>query len=219
MSFIPNFLDEKAIEYLFIVSNKSKCLSKIEKSIEEIRERNNKKNSKKENDYFKNNRLFKNNSFKDIMSYKIKLKKNQLEKKESIYNYLNKIDNKISNFYSFRNNHDNFLLKNKEKNIIKFEEQEKNYEELKKLKNKIVRDLEILKKNELRRISREFLQNDYERRFNVPIEIVLNALVGEKNLIQENEKQKNYKQEFIKNIKNCNFYRIFEKNNNIKNNF
>ena len=153
------------------------------------------------------------------MSYKIKLKKNQLEKKESIYNYLNKIDNKISNFYSFRNNHDNFLLKNKEKNIIKFEEQEKNYEELKKLKNKIVRDLEILKKNELRRISREFLQNDYERRFNVPIEIVLNALVGEKNLIQENEKQKNYKQEFIKNIKNCNFYRIFEKNNNIKNNF
>ena len=66
---------------------------------------------------------------------------------------------------------------------------------------------------------REFLQNDYERRFNVPIEIVLNALVGEKNLIQENEKQKNYKQEFIKNIKNCNFYRIFEKNNNIKNNF
>ncbi len=35
---------------------------------------------------------------------------------------------------------------------------------------------------------REFLQNDYERRFNVPIEIVLKALVSEKNLIQENEK-------------------------------
>jgi hypothetical protein len=109
--------------------------------------------------------------------------------------------------------------KSSEINNEKIEDNFKKYESLKQVKCKLLDELDILKKKEVKRITREFLENDYERRFNVPIEIVLNALVGEKNLFYEKEKQKYYKQELIKNIKNCNFYRIFEKNNNIKNNF
>ncbi len=45
--------------------------------------------------------------------------------------------------------------------------------------------LKQMKRNELDRIYREYLKNDYERRFKVPIEIMLSALVGEENLLYE----------------------------------
>ena len=66
----------------------------------------------------------------------------------------------------------------------------------------------------MNRIMREFLENDYERRFKVSFEIVLSALVGEYNMLRENEKQKNYKNEFLKKIKQSNFYRLFNNNQN-----
>jgi hypothetical protein len=99
--------------------------------------------------------------------------------------------------------------KSSEINHEKIEEKLKKYESLKELKIKMLNEIDILKKKEVKRITREFLENDYERRFDVPIEIVLSALVGESNL---NKEQKIYKNEYIKNIKDCNFYRLSDKN-------
>jgi hypothetical protein len=113
--------------------------------------------------------------------------------------------------------------KSSEINHEKIEEKLKKYESLKELKIKMLNEIDILKKKEVKRITREFLENDYERRFNVPIEIVLSALVGEFNLNKEYEKQKIYRNEYIKNLKDCNFYRLYEKkaktiNKNLYNN-
>lgn len=45
--------------------------------------------------------------------------------------------------------------------------------------------LKKMKRNELDRICKEYFKNDYERRFKVPIETMLSALVGEENLLYE----------------------------------
>lgn len=47
-----------------------------------------------------------------------------------------------------------------------------------------------MKRNELDRICKEYFKNDYERRFIVPLETMLSALVGEEKLLYE---MSNYK--------------------------
>ncbi len=42
-----------------------------------------------------------------------------------------------------------------------------------------------MKRNELNRVCKEYFKNDYERRFKVPIETIIAALVGEENFIYE----------------------------------
>ena len=209
MSFIPNFLDEKAIEYLFLISNKLNNISNIEKSINKTKNENSKKLPSRN---LKNN-VFKTNMFKDIIiNLKLKLKNNTNEKSNEI-NYFNYEGLKITKYNSMINmmkkNKKEKKPKSSEINHEKIEEKLKKYESLKELKIKMLNEIDILKKKEVKRITREFLENDYERRFDVPIEIVLSALVGESNL---NKEQKIYKNEYIKNIKDCNFYRLNDKN-------
>ncbi len=217
MSFIPNFLDEKAIEYLFLISNKLNYISNIEKSMNNTLKENSKNIPCKKLKIT----LFKTNSYKDnIINLKKKLKKIKNEK-SNVINYFPDYDGlKITKYNSLINiikkNKKEKKSKSSEINHEKIEENFKKYENLKQLKFKILNEIDILKKKEVKRITREFLENDYERRFNVPIKIVLSALVGEYNLDKEYEKQKNYKNEYIKNIKDCNFYRLNEKNKNKK---
>ena len=224
MSFIPNFLDEKAIEYLFLISNKLNYISDIEISMSKVIKENSK------NITYKNlsHKLFKTNIFKDnVINLKLKLKNIKNKKSNEINYFLNDNGMKIIKYNSMIN-----LMKKKKKekksksseiNNEKIEDNFKKYESLKQVKCKLLDELDILKKKEVKRITREFLENDYERRFNVPIEIVLSALVGEFNLNKEYEKQKIYRNEYIKNLKDCNFYRLYEKkaktiNKNLYNN-
>ena len=66
-------------------------------------------------------------------------------------------------------------------------------EEIKQLKY----DMATIKSEEMKRIFKEFLVNDYERRFKVTLDIVLKALVGNDNLFFE---MNNYKKEFYVKI-------------------
>jgi len=45
--------------------------------------------------------------------------------------------------------------------------------------------LERLKSKELKRINKEFLSNNYQRRYNITQEEVISAIVGEDNTIKE----------------------------------
>ena len=205
MEFIPNFLDENAIEYLFIIANKKNSLRKIDKNIEILKikynydcNNNKNENKKDENEIFKTLPLIKSNN---------KLKINLRNLNFGIGNY------KVNNSYTFKNVIKKLDDEKKLKNKNELEDLEV-YLQLKKLKECILKEIEILKKKEMNRIMREFLENDYERRFKVSFEIVLSALVGEYNMLRENEKQKNYKNEFLKKIKQTSFYRLFNNNKN-----
>lgn len=46
-------------------------------------------------------------------------------------------------------------------------------------------EIQTQKKRELNRISKEYLTNDYERRYNVPQETVISAICGEDNMNAE----------------------------------
>ena len=177
MEFIPNFLDENAIEYLFIIANKKNSLRKIDKNIEILKikynydcNNNKNENKKDENEIFKTLPLIKSNN-------KLKINLRNLNLGIGKYN--------ANNSYTFKN----VIKKLDDEKKIKNKNEQENLEvflQLKKLKECILKEIEILKKKEMNRIMREFLENDYERRFKVSFEIVLSALVGEYNMIREN---------------------------------
>ncbi len=57
--------------------------------------------------------------------------------------------------------------------------------EFEKIYDACKNEIQIYKKRELNRISKEYLTNDYERRYNVKQEIVISAICGEDNMNAE----------------------------------
>lgn len=57
-----------------------------------------------------------------------------------------------------------------------------------------------LKKNELNRISFEFVKKDYQRRFDITHEEIVSIIVGEDNTSNEITKLKREQKDFLKNI-------------------
>ncbi len=56
--------------------------------------------------------------------------------------------------------------------------------------NELKEELQVMKENEINRINREFLFNDYERRFQIKLEDVVSVIVGEENIPTELNKLK-----------------------------
>lgn len=82
--------------------------------------------------------------------------------------------------------------------------------ELELLSNSLNDDLRRLKDSEVIRISKEFLTNDYQRRFNASIELVISAIVGRDNAAQEMKKIFSSRQNFYESLKLCRNYNAFE---------
>lgn len=78
--------------------------------------------------------------------------------------------------------------------------------EYEKVYNMYRAEIQTQKKRELNRISKEYLTNDYERRYNVPQEIVISAICGEDNMNAETSRL--IREQKVKNL--C-FYIIFNK--------
>ena len=76
-----------------------------------------------------------------------------------------------------------------------------------KIKN-IEKEIASLKRQQLNRIFKEFTENDYQRRYNVIIDVVIAALIGEYNknneMIKIAQKKKKYKQD----IKHIQFFNV-----------
>ena len=170
LDYLPKFLDEKSILFLFNYANGLLTLDKLNKILKEKLKDN--KYLLENNDLNNDNNIF--NKFYDTFKTTIN-KKNFFDK--------------------------NSILKlNKEKNTLKFRELDEYFKtkeylfdvnsnnklnKIKSLKNEInkyKKSLKEMKNNELIRLNKEFYTNDYIKKYNTKKEIVLGAIVGEKNV-------------------------------------
>ena len=82
-------------------------------------------------------------------------------------------------------------------------------DQIEKLKSKIKEienDISNLKKNEIHRLFKEFVENDYEKKYHVKIDNVLAALFGEHSKNIEVNKYNKYKKDYFDELKNIRFY-------------
>ena len=94
--------------------------------------------------------------------------------------------------------------------------------QIKNLKNEIIeieKKIKNIKNNEINRIFKNFIKNDYERKHNVTIEDVLKCLIGEHNKNLIISKYYKLEKEYLNNFKSIQFYsktRQIHNNNNNK---
>ena len=227
MNFLPNFFDEKAIEYLFNISQKKVKINKIKKLMQIFKQKlfndnekifktiHNENNNNNNENNFSNDFFFdesENNSVNNSFFYMQNLKK-KIYKNKSMFDLLkyknNKNKEKITLNYLMKEELKKFFIYSPKK-IKNYENIEKYYQ-LDKLEKIILADIENLKKKEINRITKEFLYNNYEKRFEISLETVLTALLGEYNKTFEKERQKNIKNEYLKKLKFISFYNTFKK--------
>ena len=173
MSFMPQFLDFESIDYLFKLAHKQLEIEYFSKKIREM----------------------KLNLKKDIYKkYKDDIKKLNISNKVE-----NENNNKYSSFdkrklYSNMKKENNVLANENKKDVYRdlvkeFEEKNLQFEimnlpevnrinNVKKHVEKIRDDIIQLKKNEIKRISKCFIENNYEEKYHTNIETVLSALIG-----------------------------------------
>ena len=201
LSFMPQFLDLESIDYLFKLAHKQLEIEYFTKKIREM----------------------KLDLKKDIsVKYKEDIKK---------LNMSNKIENADNNNYSYLDRKKLYLKIKKQKkklvnknqkdvyrNLVKeFEEKKHQFEiiglpelnkinKIKKHIEKIRDDIIQLKKNEVKRITKCFIENDYEEKFHTNIETVLAALIGEDAKDTEMNKYNINKKNYITKLKKIRFF-------------
>ena len=224
MQFIPTFLDFKSIEFLFKLAHKSIELDSKKKLL----------NEQKKNLNIKLHKLyhFSNNDQKDTFSNEIYAGKNKrsslifktnLIKKNSVLKRSISQTNIVKSYIRSYNDDEEedernekelntfkqlSMLIEKNKNSLEIEKlQEMNdIEELQVKIKKIENEIVELKKNEINRIFKEFIENDYQNKYHVSVDVILAALLGEHTKNIEINKFAKFKREYFDEIKNIRFY-------------
>ena len=222
MQYIPKFLDFHAIEFLFKLANKS---IELENSKNLLNKNKKDLTLKIHKLYFINNdhNTESNNFTKKQFGGKSKrtslLFKTNLIKKNSILKRSVSQTNIIKTYiHSSVDDEQRDQEKNTFKEILKFYEKRNNNYEIEKmegmgriedLQNKIkIIENEIigLKNKEIMRIFKQFVENDYQHRYHVTIDVVLAALLGEHMKNIEVNKFAKFKKQYLENLKNIRFY-------------
>ena len=228
MQYIPSFLDFRAIEFLFKLANKS------------IELENNKSllNKTKKDLTYKIHKLyfFNNDNKTDIKNFSPKLfeginkktsllfKTNLIKKNSILKRSVSQTNIVKSYIHSTVDDEQREQEKNNFKEISKFYENKNNNVEIEKMdgmenieilqtkiKN-IENEIIELKNNEVIRIFKEFVENDYQHRYHVTIDVVLAALLGEHMKNIEVNKFAKFKKEYLDNLKNIRFFEYRKKN-------
>ena len=208
MLFIPPFLDYKCIQYLFKYAAKSIELDKNKKILNDI-----KKNLQKKihNMFYKSktktHRLKSSFEFKTDLIKKNKISKQSIFQHNFINPYLSaNADESLDENINSVKEMSKFMEKNSSKIDFNKLSGLENVEKLKIKINEIENEIMELKKEEVNRIFKEYVSNDYENKFHAPIEKVLGALIGEHNKNIEINKFNKYKKEYLDVMKNIRFF-------------
>ena len=222
MQYIPSFLDFRAIEFLFKLANKSI----------ELENNKNLLNKTKKDLTYKIHKLyfFNNDNKTDIKNFSPKLfeginkktsllfKTNLIKKNSILKRSVSQTNIVKSYIHSTVDDEQREQEKNNFKEISKFYENKNNNVEIEKMdgmenieilqtkiKN-IENEIIELKNNEVIRIFKEFVENDYQHRYHVTIDVVLAALLGEHMKNIEVNKFAKFKKEYLDNLKNIRFF-------------
>ena len=224
MQFIPTFLDFKSIEFLFKLANKSIELD-IKKKL--LNEQKKSLNLKLHKLFYFSNSQSKGTFSNEIYGGKNKrsslvFKTNLIKKNSVLKRSLSQTN--IVKSYIRSNNDDEEEDERNEKELNTFKqlsmliEKNTNNLEIEKLPQmndienlqgkikKIENEIVELKKNEINRIFKEFIENDYQNKYHVSVDVVLAALLGEHTKNIEVNKFAKFKREYFDEIKNIRFY-------------
>lgn len=192
LSYLPDFLDPKSVDFLFNYSQLSLEMEEIDKEINKLKTlyqpylKNNhcrhKTISKKE--------IFQKTHIKNNYSYDSAIK---IEPRKLLLGDNLKLCNQeqINAFFS-----DKRFVESLDKFIL-----------LTKLKKELMNKIQNLKKTESKRIFVEFMKNNYQRRYQVKKKIVLSALLGEDNLSPEINAQTKQAKKYFETLKNIELYK------------
>ena len=233
MSYMPKYLDEKCILYLFLKAHINLKIKYLEKKIKGAKEILMQKGILNKNDkiefanikaikdlniikekFINKNIEITNNKIMNIddeilsPDYKLirKYKKSLLFNKD-IKKQLSRTSSLPSSLFFDKDINESFLkIKNVNKNYELYKSFYKEIEKLKKLK-------EILKEEEMKRIFKEISTNKYLERYNTDKISVLSALIGEDNISREIFIQNKKEKELSEKMANIGLYK---KNYHIK---
>ena len=200
LSFMPEFLDLESIEYLFQLAQLQLEIDYFTKKILEMKLALKKDiSSKYKNDIIKlninNNKD--NGNKKNLINHKSKIFRDMEKDSEEI-----ELENK-KNVYTE-------LVKEFEKKNLQFEitnlPEVNRINKVKKHIEKIKKDIVELKKNEIKRISKCFIENDYEEKYHTNIETVLAALIGIDAKDTEMNKFNLNKKDYLSKLKKIRFF-------------
>ena len=184
MNFIPPFLDQGAVDFLFKKARQLIEISKIKKLIDE-----NKK------DFFGTLRDWKNDNHLDLnnsdnrnkINYFFKTKVHNL-KDNSILESYPKTKIFMNNYKKSKENENEESDKKINKSILKSYEipnlimdKNRKVERAKALLRTLQKQMDKDEKNEVTRLSKEFLFKNYEKKYKVCIDTIIGALVGEQH--------------------------------------
>ena len=201
MTFFPKFLDDKIIDCLFAIAHKSVKSDNLMNLIEE-----NKKNLTNEfqsinkNNHFKKSKPIFRTSITDKLTKRLlprDMIKSYKSKKKDIR--LENISIKEMNQLLNEKNVFNTVIETKSVSLI---------DRFTKLKNDIDYEILLLKNQEMERIFKEFLYNDYGEKYHVTIETIIGCLVGEGKKEKEILKFYRMKKDIIDDLKKIQFYSI-----------
>ena len=208
INFFPTYLDKISVNFLFDKARKILYTSKLKKLIEDTnldiansfgqwKEEENILSKSQDNnifDFFKTKILQNGNDLFYEQYPKSKLFMMNYNKNHE--NESNKVGNIKVNNISFKNINLPGVIT--DKNNKK--------EDLKYLLKMHLKQMEIDERNEVLRITKEFLYNDYEKKHQVCIETILGALCGEQNKDEQLNFFYKFKKEYNDNLKKIEFF-------------
>lgn len=103
-----------------------------------------------------------------------------------------------------------FATKNAFREDYETEQLVKYVEELENLNKELTIDLYRMKEDEIKRIAKEFLLNDYERIYRVEIHTIISTIVGESHVFNEMKKYIDEKLNYYKSLELCRNYSSFQ---------
>ena len=202
MSYLPDFIDEMGIRFIFKQAKIGIELHKLNDQIEETKNELNESGFSRLTDnkktiFFENEEKL---QFDNYLQYKIRRDQNGENFHSKSINLSN--SNLIPPVLKLKDVQE--IIKNSEIHIspsqmeilIKYLSLNAKRKDIKKIQHK-------LRKNEMDRIFEEYLRNDYYQRFKVEKNVVLSALIGEDNILPELNKQMRQARKYFDSLKAC----------------
>ena len=207
ISFLPDFLDELCIVFIFKQAKINLELNKLENKIEKTRLElkniglKNINNKNLNNPFFTSENKEKLN-FDTYDQFKLRRDQNAVNAKITNLSNSNLIPPvlKLRDVQEIVKKSEIHISQNQMEKLIKYFSLCKRRDEIKEFQEK-------LKKKEKNRIFEEYLKNDYFQRFKVEKNVVLSALIGEDNILPELNKQMRETKKYFDNLKSIGMHK------------